>query len=88
VLSRKNIKITGADINEESGRKKVNSAIGIADSRNLYPELDFVKVDINNIDGTAETLRALKPNVILHTISTLSRWEYKKIACRGCEKVE
>ncbi|MDI6887976.1 MAG: hypothetical protein QMC98_04975 [Candidatus Thermoplasmatota archaeon] len=87
-LSGNKIKIIGADLNEELGRKKVNSALGVALRRNYYPELDFVKIDLNDVKSTSSILRKLIPTVILHTVSTLSWWEYKKLPDKLVKKLD
>lgn len=61
------------DIDEDKGRRKANSAILGASYFGHYPEIRFHKIDLFNIDQTAETIAREKPTVI-YNAATLQSW--------------
>ena len=85
------IKVIGADVNEAKGRFEIEESLHIAHSFGFYPDLSFQKVDLFDIDGTAEMLSELRPKVICNLASLGSWWvtrllpddEYKKIGPIG-----
>ena len=48
--------IVGADINEEWGRRKVYNVAAGAMLQGRYPRLEFVTMDLRNLDATAELI--------------------------------
>ncbi len=85
------IKVVGADINEEKGRVEIEESLHIAHNMGNYPDLSFRKIDLFDIDGTAEILKEINPCVICNLSSLGSWWvtrllpdeEYKKIGPIG-----
>jgi hypothetical protein len=85
------IKAIGADLNEVKGRFEVEESLHMAHSLGYYPDLSFRKVDLFDVDGTAEILRELRPKVICNLSSLGSWWvtrllpdeEYRKIGPIG-----
>lgn len=67
-------RLVGADINEVYGAQKVNNAAFGAQLEGIYPNIDFVKVDLMNIEQTAETLSKIKPTVIFNSTSLQTYW--------------
>lgn len=76
------------DLNEEVGQKKVNNAlIGAAVSRQ-YPTVNFKKVNLTDIEETAQLIEKEKPDVIIncavlqtwHVIRQLPPKEYAKLS--------
>jgi len=55
---------------------KVNLAIYTVAHRGLYPNIEFRRIDLNDIKGTAEILREEKPNVICNATVILSWWVF------------
>jgi len=66
-------KIVTADFNEDYGVRKTNTALMGAAYANLYPNIKFVKVDLNNIEETAETIKEVNPRII-YNAATLQSW--------------
>jgi len=66
-------KIITADLDEDYGLRKNNTALMGASYANLYPDIKFKKVDLNNIEETAETIQKINPKII-YTSSTLQSW--------------
>lgn len=64
--------IVTADINEDYGRRKTNSVQYGASQFGLYPTLEFKKVDVTNVEETAQTLREVDPRVILSSMTLLT----------------
>jgi len=67
-------RIVGADVNDTYGSQKVNNALFGAQMEGIYPNIDFVKIDLKDIDRTAETLASIKPSVIFNITSLQSYW--------------
>ena len=67
-------RIITADINEEWGYRKTNIAAFGAAQMGFYPELEFVKVDLYNLDQTAEIISRFKPEIIYSAVSLQSWW--------------
>jgi malate/lactate dehydrogenase len=85
------IKVIGSDVNEEKGRFEIEESLHVAHSFGYYPDLSFEKLDLFDIDETAEKLEILQPKVICNLASLGSWWvtrilpdnEYKKIGPIG-----
>jgi malate/lactate dehydrogenase len=85
------IKVVGADIDEEKGRFEVEESIHIAHNLGYYPDLSFQKINLFEIDETAELLKEHRPKVVCNLASLGSWWvtrllppeEYKKIGPIG-----
>jgi hypothetical protein len=67
-------RIIAADINEDWGYRKTNIAGFGASQMGFYPELEFVKIDLFNIDQTAELIATYKPEIIYSAVSMQSWW--------------
>ena len=65
-------RILGADVNETYGYQKVNNAAFGAQLEGYYPNIDFVKVDLTDVDKTSETLARIKPSIIFNSTSLQS----------------
>jgi len=85
------IKVVGADVDEAKGRFEVEESLHVAHSFGFYPDLSFQKMNLFDIEGTAELLTEMKPKVICNLASLGSWWitrllpddEYKKIGPVG-----
>ena len=67
-------RIITADVNEDWGYRKTNIAAFGAAQMGYYPELEFVIIDLYNIDQTAETIAKYKPEIIYSAASLQSWW--------------
>ncbi len=65
--------IVTADINEDWGFRKTNSAILGASYMRLYPNIRYVRMDLKNIDESAEIIARINP-VIIYNATTLQSW--------------
>jgi hypothetical protein len=65
--------VTG-DINEDWGYRKTNSAIAGASQFGLYPNIEFISVDVFDIAGTARILQDVQPSIIYNSMSLQSWW--------------
>jgi len=65
--------IVAADINEDWGLRKANSAILGASYMGLYPNIQYVKMDVRNVDQTAEIIAKTNPTII-YNATTLQSW--------------
>jgi len=85
------IKVIGADVDEEKGRFEVEESIHVAHNLGYYPDLSFLKINLFEIDETAELLKEHRPKVVCNLASLGSWWvtrllppdEYKKIGPIG-----
>lgn len=85
------IKVIGSDINEAKGKFEIEESLHIAHSFGYYPDLSFERINLFDVEGTAEKLKALQPKVICNLASLGSWWvtrllpdeEYKKIGPIG-----
>jgi len=68
------IKVVGADINEGKGRYEIEEALHSAHNLGNYPDLSFQRMDLFDIDGTAEILREMRPKVTCNLGSLGSWW--------------
>lgn len=67
-------KIITADINEEWGIRKTNSAIAGASQFGLYPEIDFIPIDAFDTDNVANVLKKNEPTIIYNSMTLQSWW--------------
>ena len=54
------------DIDKEKGQKVVNNAMIGAAHHDLHPHIDFHKIDLTDIEGTADLLRQETPAVVIN----------------------
>lgn len=66
-------RIVTTDLNEDYGVRKTNTALMGASYMELYPNIEFVKIDLNNIEETAETIKKVNPRII-YSATTLQSW--------------
>jgi hypothetical protein len=62
------------DINEDWGIRKVNSALIGASQLNLFPQIHFRRMDVNNVQEMAAILREEEPDVIYNSTTLQSWW--------------
>ncbi len=67
-------KIVTADINEDWGNRKTNSALIGASQFGFYPDIEFVKLDAFDIDQTAKVLQQVQPDLIYNSMTLQSWW--------------
>jgi malate/lactate dehydrogenase len=65
--------IYAADIDKEVGLAKTNNALLGAAQMGYYPNVEFIPLDIYNIEETASILNKIAPDVILSCV-TLQAW--------------
>jgi hypothetical protein len=69
--------VVGADLNEEWGRRKVYNVAAGAILQGHYRRLEFVRIDLRDLDATAETIARLQPQLIVNC-ATLQTWWVRK----------
>jgi hypothetical protein len=67
-------RIVGADINEDWGRKRMCTAEAGVVLQGIPPALEFVKMDLHNIDATAEIIAQMQPQLILNCATQQTWW--------------
>lgn len=78
-ILRELVKIRGltvyaADVEEERGREVVDLIVSGAVNSGYKPKVKFLKVDLREVDGTAELLREFEPKVICNATALVSWW--------------
>ena len=66
-------RIVTSDVSQD-GQGKTNNAMLGAAHMGFYPEVEFIPVDLFDIDQTATILDRVRPQVILSTVSLQSYW--------------
>ena len=66
-------KIVAADINEDHGVRRTNTALMGATYLNLYPDIKFVRIDLKNTKETAKIIQEVNPKII-YCATTLQSW--------------
>jgi hypothetical protein len=85
------IKVIGADTDEAKGVAEIEESLQIAHNLGFYPDFSFRKINLFNIEQTAELLTEVAPKVVCLLASLGSWWvtrllpddEYKKIGPLG-----
>ena len=81
-------RIITADLNDDWGYRKTNIAAFGAAQMGCYPELEFVKVDLYNLDQTAEIISQYKPEIIYSAVSLQSWWVINTLPKEVFEKLD
>ena len=68
------LKIVGADIDEDKGLRKVNLALATAEMLGFHPDVEFARVDLLDVDATAEFLEDCDPDLVFQVGSLQSWW--------------
>ena len=79
--------IVASDYNEESGSRKLNLAQLGAATQGYYPHMKFRKVDLNDIEETAETLKQENPDVVFNATTLQSWWVIGELSKETYEKL-
>jgi len=66
-------RIITADVDEDRAYRKTNIAIYGASQMGYYPDVEFTKIDLNNLEQAAEIITKCKPDVI-YSAATLQSW--------------
>lgn len=69
--------VVGADLKEAWGQRKVYNATSGAMLQGYYPRLEFIHLDLQNIEATAEIIAGLQPGLIINC-ATLQKWWLRK----------
>jgi len=84
-------KIIAADVAEDECQSQIKEAVVSANFLGYYPDISFRKLDLFDVDATAETIKEIDPKVICHCATLGSWWitrllpseVYKKISPLG-----
>jgi hypothetical protein len=71
------LKLIIADIDADRASRQVNLAVAIADKLGLYPDIEFVKMDLLNADSSAEIIAKYDPDLVCQ-MATLTSWWVKE----------
>jgi len=66
-------RIVTADVDEDRAYRKTNIAIYGASQMGFYPDVEYTKIDLNNLDQAAEVINRVNPDVI-YSAATLQSW--------------
>jgi hypothetical protein len=67
-------RVITADVNQEWGYRKTNLAAFGAAQLGHYPELEFTQIDLFDVEQTAETILAYRPDIIYSAVTLQSWW--------------
>jgi hypothetical protein len=81
-------RIITADINEDWAYRKTNIAAFGAAQMGHYPEVEFVKVDLDSIDQASEVISKYKPDIIYSAVSLQSWWVINSLPKEVFEKLD
>jgi hypothetical protein len=81
-------RIITADVNEDWAYRKTNIAAFGAAQLGHYPEMEFVKVDLYNIDRTSELIAKYQPDIIYSAVSLQSWWVINTLPKEVFEKLD
>ena len=80
-------KIYAADVDEKVGLRKICSArTGVA-HLGFYPDIEFVKIDLADVEGTTRILKRTSPDIIMHNATMMSNTEWARLPDRIPEKL-
>lgn len=79
--------IVASDYNEDWGVRKLNNAQLGAATQGYYPHMKFRKVDLNNIEETAEILKEEDPDVVFNATTLQSWWVIGELPKETYEKL-
>ena len=69
------IELIGADVHERFAREKVSNVYyDIFFQKGILPHIEHKRIDLNDIEGTAEILKEIEPDVILNQTTLQSWW--------------
>jgi len=80
-------RIIAADVNEDWGVSKTNNAILGAVNQGFYPSVTFRKIDLNDVEGTAEILREEEPDLVFNATTLQSWWVIGLLPNEAYEKL-
>ena len=66
--------IVAADYNADWGRRKVETAQRGAALQGFYPRVEFVELDLNAIDATADFIDRLQPELVFNCATAQTWW--------------
>lgn len=66
--------IVAADVDGQRGLQKTNNVILGAANMGYYPRMKFLRIDLNDIDGTSAILRNEQPEVVVNSTTLQSWW--------------
>ncbi len=67
-------KIVCGDVNEEEGAEIADCVLRGAALRGLYPDIEFRKINLFDVEGTAELLTELEPSMIINATALGTWW--------------
>jgi len=81
-------RIITADTNEDWGYRKTNIAAYGAAQLGLYPELEFTKIDLYNLEQTTETILKYRPEIIYSAVSQQAWWVINSLPKEVFERLD
>ena len=81
-------KIIATDIREEWGVRKVNSAIAGASQFGLYPDIEFARLDVFDVDTTTKILQEVQPTILFNSVTLQSWWVITQLPEEAYEAID
>lgn len=80
--------IVTADVNEDMGLRRTNSAILGAAQMGYYPSINFTKLNLFDVEETASLLRKVQPDVIYNGATLQSWWVITQLPPEEYQKID
>lgn len=75
-------KIIVFDKNETRVKNKIFSIVGSASYLGIFPDISFQKLDLQDMDKSAEAFKKFKPDVIINCTTLMSWWERSSLPAK------
>lgn len=76
-----------ADIDEGIGISRTETVIYAAAQQGLYPSIEFAKMDLSDVDKTADQLAEIQPDLIINATTLMSWWVHHTFPSSIFQKV-
>lgn len=80
--------IVTADYNEDLGLRRTNSAILSSFQQGMNHKIEFVRVDLNDVEHTAEVLRNYQPDLVYNSSTLQSWWVVAELPKEAYDKID
>lgn len=80
-------KVFAADINEQVGLRQVYSARAGAAHLGFYPNIEFIRLDLNDIENTTRTLADIEPDIIMHNATLMNNLQWARLPREVTERL-
>jgi len=87
ILTSARAKVFAADINEQVGLRQVYSARAGAAHLGFYPDIEYIKLNLNDIENTTRTLADIELDIIMHNATFMNNLQWARLPREITEKL-